>query len=135
MAIAQQTINISEQLVDNVNILERWPFKAVPITIDLADMGVDSVPAGCPIDANGGTSDAPVGILLHDVYADMPVGSIVVEGFINVPVAEAHVSAATGIEFTYSAEVKAALPNIHFGFGGLDGGIENGNIDEPGGIY
>ena len=119
MAITQQTINIYETVVDEVNILERWPFEAVPITIDIANSGLEFVPAGIPIDADGaptdGTDTLPVGILLHDVYADMPVGSVVVEGYINVPVAEAHVSEIGGTTFTYGDEVKAALPNVHFG--------------------
>lgn len=119
MAITQQTININTEVVDNVNILERWPFKAVPITIDVANAGLEYVPAGIPIDDAGlptdGDASLAVGILLHDVYADMPVGSIVVEGFINVPVAEAHVSEAINDTFTYGDEVKAALPNVHFG--------------------
>lgn len=122
MAITQQTININTEVVDNVNILERWPFKAVPITIDVANAGLECVPAGIPIDDAGlptpGDPSLAVGILLHDVYADMPVGSIVVEGFINVPVAEAHVSEVLGSTFTYADEVKAALPNVHFGLAG-----------------
>ena len=120
MAIAQQTINVSEQAVDNVNILLRWPFEAVPITLDFTGETLTVIPAGAPIDATGKLVDGTlaVGILLHDVSKDYPVGSVVVEGFINTTIAEAHVSAVLGETFTYEDDVKAALPNVHFGLEG-----------------
>ena len=49
-----------------------------------------------------------VGILLHDVIADRPQGTLLKKAYINETVAEAH----SGI--TYADGVKTALPMVVF---------------------
>lgn len=84
----------------------------VPITITddaLATAGV--VKGGSPIDASGkiaNTADA-VGILLYDVYAENPNGSLV-KGFATINLANANANSGLVIAET----VKNALPNIVF---------------------
>lgn len=84
----------------------------VPVTITdstLASAGV--VKAGSPINADGAidnTADA-VGILLNDVYAENPNGSLI-KAFATVNLANAN----TNSGLTIADAVKTALPNIVF---------------------
>lgn len=84
----------------------------VPVTITdstLASAGV--VKAGSPINADGAianTADA-VGILLNDVYAENPNGSLV-KAFATINLANANANSG----LTIADAVKTALPNIVF---------------------
>lgn len=84
----------------------------VPVTITdstLASAGV--VKAGSPINADGAianTADA-VGILLNDVYAENPNGSLI-KAFATVNLANANANSG----LTIADAVKTALPNIVF---------------------
>jgi len=104
-----------------VEILNRAPFKGVPMTIDftgvtaVADNGKKIVKAGTPIKADGvvdAAASAPLGILLHDVYEDRPQGTILKEAYINT----ARANAASGLTYTTAliASVHATLPMIIF---------------------
>lgn len=84
----------------------------VPVTITdstLASAGV--VKAGSPINADGAianTADA-VGILLNDVYAENPNGSLI-KAFATINLANANANSG----LTIADAVKTALPNIVF---------------------
>lgn len=85
-----------------------------PITVDLTGVTGGVMKAGTPLAADGGAavttesaSDA-VGILLYDVDANNPNGTIVIHGFIDTAKAQAH----SGV--TVDAATKAALPMILF---------------------
>lgn len=82
-----------------------------PITVASGAFTNGVCKAGTPLGANGAvanTADA-VGILLNDVYAEDPNGSLI-KAFatINTAVAEAH----SGL--TYASAMKEALANIVF---------------------
>ena len=94
----------------DVQILKRPPFEGIPITLDFSDVASGIVKAGSPISAAGvvANTSSAIGILLFDVTADRPQGTILKKAYINEDVAEAHAS------ITYDAAVKAALPMIVF---------------------
>ena len=99
----------------DVVILKRPPFEGVPITLDFTSVvagedGVKRVMAGTPISAAGvaANTSSAIGILLHDVSADRPQGTILKKAYLNTAVAEAHCG------LTYDAAVKAALPMVVF---------------------
>ena len=102
--------------VEDVQILKRKPFEAVPMTLDFMGVtdalsnGKKVVKAGTPIGSAGVADNTAtvVGILLHDVTEDRPQGSLLKKAYINTSVAESH----SGI--TYAAAVKTALPMIVF---------------------
>lgn len=108
MAITTQTA-VKYEAADNVNILMRWPYEAVPMNIVIPE-GVDFMPAGTPINADGEktTGNDLVGILLHDIYPEMPVGAVVKKGYINRVVAEGHANV------TYTQGQAVALPMVVF---------------------
>lgn len=101
-----------------VEILNREPFRGVPMTLDFAsvettekDTGEKVVRAGSVINANGAVVSATpwtggIGILLEDVYEHRPQGTILKEAYINKSRAEAN----AGI--TYDAEIMKILPMI-----------------------
>ena len=100
----------------DVQILKRAPFEGVPMTLDFSevsttlDSGKKVVKAGTPIGANGKSDNTAtvVGILLHDVTADRPQGTLLKKAYINTTVAQKHCG------MTYDATVKTALPMIVF---------------------
>ena len=99
----------------DVQILKRKPFEAIPMTLDFTNVtdevnGKKIVKAGTPIGATGVADNTAtvVGILLHDVVADRPQGTLLKKAYINTAVAEAH----CGV--TYDATVKTALPMVVF---------------------
>lgn len=95
---------------DDVNILTNDHYVGKPITLDFAGVSGGVVKAGTPISAAGvsaNTADA-VGVLLADVYAERPIGTIVIHGFIDAAKAQAN----SGV--TIDAAVKAALPLVAF---------------------
>lgn len=83
-----------------------------PVTITdatLASAGV--VKAGTPIDATGAIANGAgcVGILLNDVYAENPNGSLI-KAFATINKAVAEQNAG----ITYDSAVLTALPNVIF---------------------
>lgn len=89
------------------NILFNDHFVGKTIVVDVSS---GAVKAGSPIDATGkSVNDATaVGILLHDVDADNPNGTIVIHGFIDTAKAQTH----SGV--IVAATAKTALPQILF---------------------
>lgn len=84
----------------------------VPVTITDSKLGTDGVvKAGSPIDASGAISNtgSAVGILLNDVYAENPNGSLI-KAFATINTANANANAGLVIDDA----VKSALPNIVF---------------------
>ena len=113
--MANSTYNSYEVAAD-VNILKRSPFEGIPMTLDFTNVtdkdsfGNLIVKAGTPIGDDGEVDNTAtvVGILLHDVIADRPQGTLLKKAYINETVAEAH----SGI--TYADGVKTALPMVVF---------------------
>ena len=104
------------EYVGDVQILNRKPFEAIPITLDFTSVvtklenGKKVVKAGTPIGATGTVDNTAtvVGILLHDVTEDRPQGTLLKKAYINTAVAKEH----SGV--TIEAAVKTALPMIVF---------------------
>ena len=104
------------EYLGDVQILNRKPFEAVPMTLDFTSVvtklanGKKVVKAGTPIGATGTVDNTAtvVGILLHDVTEDRPQGTLLKKAYIDTAVAKAH----SGV--TIEAAVKAALPMIVF---------------------
>lgn len=85
-------------VANEIEILNRKEFEAVPMTIDFSDVvagsdGKKVVKAGTPVNASG----VPVlstpwtgaaGIMLHDCYEDYPVVAMLKVGYVNVTRAE-----------------------------------------------
>lgn len=93
-----------------VDILNRAPFEAIPMTIDFSGVSGDVVKGGYFITSAGAPAGVPtnaVGILLSDVHKDYPQGAVVVKGYINSTRAQAN----SGLTYT-PANVKTALPMI-----------------------
>lgn len=97
-------------------ILNRPPFKGVPMTIDfssvtnLTDTGEKVVKAGTPIDKDGvpltGTPwTGAVGILLADVVEGRPQGTILTEAYIHTSRAQ------TNSSLTYDGALVTAMNN------------------------
>ena len=113
--MANSTFNHNEVAAD-VNILKRSPFEGIPMTLDFTNVattdsfGNKIVKAGTPIGADGTADNTAtvVGILLHDVIAERPQGTLLKKAYINETVAETH----SGV--TYESAMKAALPMIVF---------------------
>ena len=104
------------EYVEDVQILKRKPFEAIPMTLDFTSVGTKLangkkvVKAGTPIGSTGvlDNTGTVVGILLHDVTEDRPQGTLLKKAYINTEVAKAH----SGV--TIEAAVKTALPMIVF---------------------
>ena len=104
------------ECVGDVQILNRKPFEAIPMTLDFSSVseklanGKKVVKAGTPIGATGvkDNTSTVVGILLHDVTEDRPQGTLLKKAYIDTAVAQAH----SGV--TIEAAVKTALPMIVF---------------------
>ena len=104
------------EYVGDVQILNRKPFEAIPMTLDFT--GVDTklangkkvVKAGTPIGSAGVVDNTAtvLGILLHDVTEDRPQGTLLKKAYIKTAVAQAH----SGVEI--AAAVKTALPMVVF---------------------
>ena len=102
--------------VGDVQILNRKPFEAIPMTLDFSSVsdklanGKKVVKAGTPI-GSGGVLDntgTVVGILLHDVTEDRPQGTLLKKAYIKTEVAKTH----SGV--TIDQAVKTALPMVVF---------------------
>lgn len=98
-------------------ILNRPPYKAVPMTIDFTNVttvdemtGKKIVKAGTPIDSNGApVTTTPwvgsVGILLNDVLESYPTNSVLKEAYINTTRAQE----SSGL--TYDGALVKAMVN------------------------
>lgn len=97
-------------------ILNRPPFKGVPMTIDFSDVVADGatgkkvVKAGTPIDKDGvPVTSTPwtgaVGILLVDVAAERPQGTILTEAYVHTGRAQKN----SGL--TYDSALVTAMNN------------------------
>lgn len=111
MSMAIETVTYGGE----VNILKRPPFEGIAITLDFTNVAAGSdgkkvVKAGTPISSAGvaANNSNAIGILLFDVYAERPQGTILKKAYLNTSVAQTHCS------LTYDAAVKAALPMIVF---------------------
>lgn len=76
-------------------ILNRAEFEGVALTIDFTGNSDGVVKAGTPINKNGAAVTATpwtgaIGVLLDDVYAERPQGTVLKEAYINVTRANAH---------------------------------------------
>lgn len=104
------------EYVGDVQILNRKPFEAIPMTLDFTSVsdklanGKKVVKAGTPIGTTGVADNTAtvVGILLHDVTEDRPQGTLLKKAYIKTAVAQSH----SGV--TIAAAVKTALPMIVF---------------------
>jgi len=91
-------------------ILYNDAYVARALTLDTTAFTDGACKAGTPIGADGtiqNGSDA-LGILLHDVYVERPLATLVYQGAIRQAVAEEH----SGV--TYAAEMMNALKNVVF---------------------
>lgn len=102
-------------VLGDVLILKRAPFEGIAKSLDFTSVtdtvnGKKVVKAGTPIGADGTVDNTGtvVGILLHDVTEDRPVGTLLKKAYLNTTLAQTH----SGV--TYDADVKAALPMIVF---------------------
>lgn len=98
-------------------ILNRYDFQAVPVTIDFTSVSTTDpdtkekvVKAGTPVTAAGASVKTTpwtgaVGILLDDVYESYPQGSMLKRAFIHTGRAQ------TNSGLTYDAALVAALIN------------------------
>ena len=101
--------HVTQAVGGDVQILYNSEYVGDAITLDTAAFTDGVCKAGTPVAEDGTkTTDAAFGILLHDVYADRPQGTVVIGGYINTSVAQAH----SGV--TYSDTIKAALKNVVF---------------------
>lgn len=102
--------------VGDVQILNRKPFEAIPMTLDFTSVtqklanGKKVVKAGTPIGKTGVADNTAtvVGILLHDVTEDRPQGTLLKKAYIKTEVAKTH----SGV--TIDQAVKTALPMVVF---------------------
>jgi len=80
------------------------------ITLDATAFTNGVCKAGTPVNTSGvvANTSAAYGIVLTDVYAERPIATVVVEGYIKTAVAQAH----SGV--TVSADAKGALTKITF---------------------
>ena len=104
------------EYVGDVQILNRKPFEAIPMTLDFTSVvtklanGKKVVKAGTPIGATGTVDNTAtvVGILLHDVTEDRPQRKKKKKEYIDTAVAQEH------SDVTIETAVKTALPMIVF---------------------
>lgn len=99
-----------------MEILNRPPFKSVPMTLDFTSVvktesnGEKVVKAGSPIDKDGNAVlstpfDSAVGILLVDVYESNPQGTILTEAYVHTGRAQDN----SGV--TYDGTLVTAMAN------------------------
>ena len=104
------------EYLGDVQILNRKPFEAIPMTLDFSSVsdklenGKKVVKAGTPIGSAGvlDNTGTVVGILLHDVTEDRPQGTLLKKAYIKTEVAKTH----SGV--TIDQAVKTALPMVVF---------------------
>ena len=103
---------VKESINSEIEILANDHYVAVPVTLDFTNVaatenGVKVVKSGTPIESGASgwvaSNDSnATRILYGNVYADRPIGSALVHGFVNKAKAEA----ASGL--TYDAGVSIA---------------------------
>lgn len=99
-----------ETVGGGVEILYNSAYVGRAVTLDAAAFTNGVCKAGTPIGADGtikNTADA-IGILLWDVPANRPQGTVVIGGYIKKAVAQAH----SGV--TYADALIGALTNVVF---------------------
>lgn len=109
--MATQEMKVSASTVaDEVQILKRPGFEAIPITLDSTAFTNGVCKAGAPIGAGGVIKNDKncIGILKEDVYEDRPQGTILKKAYVRNDVITSHYGTAI------ADTAKAALPMIVF---------------------
>ena len=109
--MAIQSMGITETVIaDEVQILKRPGFEAIPITLDSTAFTGGVCKAGAPIGAGGVIKNDKncIGILKEDVLQSRPQGTVLKKAYVRSDVIKAHY----GAEIAEAA--KAALPMIVF---------------------
>lgn len=109
--MATQEMKVSASTVaDEVQILKRPGFEAIPITLDSTAFTNGVCKAGAPIGAGGVIKNDKncIGILKEDVYEDRPQGTILKKAYVRNDVITSHYGTAI------ADAAKAALPMIVF---------------------
>lgn len=109
--MATQEMKVSASTVaDEVQILKRPGFEAIPITLDSSAFTNGVCKAGAPIGAGGVIKNDKncIGILKEDVYEDRPQGTILKKAYVRNDVITSHYGTAI------ADTAKAALPMIVF---------------------
>lgn len=109
MAIKEMKVS-AKTITDEVQILKRPGFEAIPITLDSTAFTDGVCKAGAPIGAGGViTNDKNcIGILKEDVFEDRPQGTILKKAYVRTDVITNHFGTAI------AETAKAALPMIVF---------------------
>lgn len=99
-----ETLSVSNE----VEILNRKEFEAVPMTVDFTNVEGDVVRAGTPVSSAGvPVTSSPwsgaVGILLHDCYKDRPQVAMLKVGYVHTTRAQ------TNSGLTYNATLVTVL--------------------------
>ena len=100
----------STTIADEVQILKRPGFEAIPITLDSTAFTDGVCKAGAPIGAGGVIKNDGdcIGILKEDVSSDRPQGTILKKAYVRNSVITEHYGTAI------ASTAKAALPMIVF---------------------
>lgn len=109
--MATQEMKVSASTVaDEVQILKRPGFEAIPITLNSSAFTNGVCKAGAPIGAGGVIKNDKncIGILKEDVYEDRPQGTILKKAYVRNDVITSHYGTAI------ADTAKAALPMIVF---------------------
>ena len=109
--MATQEMKVSASTVaDEVQILKRPGFEAIPITLDSSAFTNGVCKAGAPNGAGGVIKNDKncIGILKEDVYEDRPQGTILKKAYVRNDVITSHYGTAI------ADTAKAALPMIVF---------------------
>ena len=109
--MATQGMKVSASTIaDEVQILKRPGFEAIPITLDSSAFTNGVCKAGAPIGAGGVIKNDKncIGILKEDVYEDRPQGTILKKAYVRNDVITSHYGTAI------ADTAKAALRMIVF---------------------
>ena len=109
--MATQEMKVSASTIaDEVQILKRPGFEAIPITLDSSAFTNGVCKAGAPIGAGGVIKNDKncIGILKEDVYEYRPQGTILKKAYVRNDVITSHYGTAI------ADTAKAALPMIVF---------------------
>ena len=109
--MATQEMKVSaSNIADEVQILKRPGFEAIPITLDSSAFTNGVCKAGAPIGAGGVIKNDKncIGILKEDVYEDRPQGTILKKAYVRNDVITSHYGTAI------ADTAKAALPMVVF---------------------
>lgn len=109
--MATQEMKVSASTIaDEVQILKRPGFEAIPITLDSSAFTNGVCKAGAPIGAGGVIKNDKncIGILKEDVYEDRPQGTILKKAYVRNDVITSHYGTAI------ADTAKEALPMVVF---------------------